>query len=171
MHAEDYGVMGQIYLVCFIDPATGRRTARGRLIPGTAQHATFGHAGHYLGWSPSIPARLRRHESGCGANLLAHVLEAGLAWELVRSWPGTRYDERRLKAQGGHSRKCPRCHPERAVVRTGRPLRRYDACKDCGGPFPQFQPGRFYPFCCDACRSSFGRPAREARQRALAAAI
>ena len=72
----------------------------------------FGHARHYLGWAPDrhVRARLHEHETGRGANLLRHVRAAGIAWEVVRRWPGaSRQEERRLKKQGGASRHCPVC--------------------------------------------------------------
>ena len=72
----------------------------------------FQHARHYLGWAPDRAwrRRLRDHEMGRGANLLRHVLAAGITWRLVRRWPqGSRTDERRLKKQGGLSRHCPTC--------------------------------------------------------------
>lgn len=73
----------------------------------------FGHARHYLGWAGpgNLHLRLGHHAAGTGANLLRHVAKAGIGWELVRTWPGDRRLERRLK---GHSstRYCPVCRPE-----------------------------------------------------------
>jgi len=70
----------------------------------------YRHARHYLGWTPgSVPARLRMHERGQGARLLAVVREAGITWQLARTWPGGRVRERQLKRQGGASRCCPLC--------------------------------------------------------------
>jgi hypothetical protein len=82
---------GTVYLVCFDAP--------------------FGHARHYLGWAGpgNLTARLSHHAAGTGANLLRHVARAGISWELVRTWPGDRHLERRLKNRGGHARLCPTC--------------------------------------------------------------
>ncbi|MGH6655014.1 MAG: hypothetical protein ACRDVE_07380 [Actinocrinis sp.] len=77
----------------------------------------FGHARHYTGWSADLPARLAEHEAGRGARLTEVVAQAGIRWTLTRTWPGvTRQVERRLKNQGGASRRCPACgaHPKPA---------------------------------------------------------
>lgn len=70
-------------------------------------------ARHYTGWAAGGPAQLKRrlakHGTLSGARLMYAVRQAGIDWELVRVWPGDRYLERRLKAQGGASRRCPSC--------------------------------------------------------------
>ena len=71
--------------------------------------APFGHAQHYLGWAKHLDARLQHHERGTGANLLRHVRNAGIGWQLSRTWQGDRYLERRLKNRGGAARLCPIC--------------------------------------------------------------
>lgn len=74
----------------------------------------FGHARHYLGWTRTrnFEARIAHHRAGTGSNLMRHVTAAGIGWRVIRTWHGTRSDERRLK---GHSstRYCPACqgHP------------------------------------------------------------
>jgi hypothetical protein len=92
----DTGIAGWVYLLHFIDPATG-------------EYARFGHAGHYLGWARYLHVRLGHHGTPQGANLMLKVKEAGLGWELARVWRGSKQLERALKEQGGHSRKCPKC--------------------------------------------------------------
>lgn len=67
------------------------------------------HAGHYIGWTTDLPARLAQHATGHGARLLQVVHEAGITWTLARIWPGGRTRERALKRQGGASRRCPLC--------------------------------------------------------------
>jgi len=91
-------VVGTIYLLHFTDPATGR-------------HARLGHSGHYLGWTHlgRLDKRLAEHGTRQGSKLIWYAREAGLSWELARTWEGTRKREALLKAQGGHSRKCPMC--------------------------------------------------------------
>lgn len=69
----------------------------------------YKHARHYLGWTTDLNARIAAHANGSGANLMAVVHRAGIAWRVARTWKGTRGRERRLKLQGGHSRKCPAC--------------------------------------------------------------
>jgi predicted GIY-YIG superfamily endonuclease len=69
----------------------------------------FGHARHYTGWSKDLDKRLWHHKRGTGANLLKHVAAAGIDWTLARTWSGDRNLERKLKQQGGASRRCPIC--------------------------------------------------------------
>lgn len=70
----------------------------------------FGHAKHYTGWTADLAQRLAQHASGRGARLTEVVKDAGIGWTLARTWPGvTRTFERRLKNQGGASRRCPAC--------------------------------------------------------------
>lgn len=71
--------------------------------------APFRHARHYCGWTADLANRLRDHHDGRGAKLLAAVNAAGIEWQLARTWKGTRALERRLKRQGGASRRCPLC--------------------------------------------------------------
>ena len=68
------------------------------------------HARHYTGWSANLALRLAEHASGHGARLTEVVASAGIGWSLARTWPGvTRTFERKLKNQGGASRRCPLC--------------------------------------------------------------
>jgi hypothetical protein len=71
-------------------------------------------AGHYTGFAEGGPAGLRRrlakHGTWEGARLMLVITRAGIGWHLARVWwPGTRTLERRLKVQGGASRRCPLC--------------------------------------------------------------
>ena len=71
-------------------------------------------AGHYTGFADGGPAGLRRrlakHGTWEGARLMLVITRAGISWRLARIWwPGTRDLERRLKIQGGASRRCPLC--------------------------------------------------------------
>lgn len=69
------------------------------------------HATHYLGWAKpgNLERRLEAHRNGNGANLMAVIRQAGIGFELARTWHGDRYRERRLKTMGGKSRMCPTC--------------------------------------------------------------
>jgi len=73
----------------------------------------YRHARHYLGFAASSAFLLRRlhdHATGHGARLVAVALAAGCGFELVRLWPGSRGDERRLKDQRAVPRLlCPAC--------------------------------------------------------------
>ncbi len=82
-------VQGEVYLLHFDRP--------------------YRHATHYTGWTEDLPARLAEHAAGRGARLIAVIQSAGIGWTLARTWPGTRAYERRLKRQGGASRRCPLC--------------------------------------------------------------
>jgi hypothetical protein len=70
-------------------------------------------AGHYTGFAAGGPRalerRLAKHGTCEGAKLMAAVARAGITWQLARVWPGDRTLERRLKIQGGASRRCPLC--------------------------------------------------------------
>jgi predicted GIY-YIG superfamily endonuclease len=72
-------------------------------------HAPYRHARHYLGWARNLDARLAHHRRGTGARLLAVVTAAGIQWEVVATWQGTRDQERRMKNNGGLARCCPVC--------------------------------------------------------------
>jgi predicted GIY-YIG superfamily endonuclease len=68
------------------------------------------HARHYTGWSANLSLRLAEHASGHGARLTEVVAGLGIGWSLARTWPNvTRAYERKLKNQGGASRRCPLC--------------------------------------------------------------
>jgi predicted GIY-YIG superfamily endonuclease len=70
----------------------------------------YRHARHYAGWTHDLAARLAEHRAGRGARLLSVFVDAGIGWELARTWPdSSRTRERALKRQGGASRRCPLC--------------------------------------------------------------
>jgi hypothetical protein len=83
----------------------------------------YRHARHYLGFAASsgfLTRRLRDHASGHGANLTRVAVAAGCRFELVRLWPGSRDDERRLKQQRAVPRLlCPACPGRRPVAGQG----------------------------------------------------
>jgi predicted GIY-YIG superfamily endonuclease len=71
----------------------------------------YKHAKHYLGSAEDVYARLQQHRAGQAARLTQVVVEAGIGLELVRTWPGGRTLERRLKRQHNSPRLCPICNP------------------------------------------------------------
>ena len=73
----------------------------------------YRHARHYTGWTADLEGRLAEHRAGRGARLLQVITLAGIEWTLARTWQGTRERERQLKRQGGASRRCPLCRPNR----------------------------------------------------------
>lgn len=88
--------VGTIYLIHFAQPlGTGEQQAR-----------------HYLGYtSRELEERLEEHRGGYGARLMAAVVRAGIAFEVVRTWVGDEVLEQRLKNLGGGARLCPTCSP------------------------------------------------------------
>lgn len=69
------------------------------------------HARHYLGSTTNMEARMRAHESGEGARLLAVLNEKGIGWEVVRTWVGVpRGFERLLKNRKESRKLCPVCN-------------------------------------------------------------
>lgn len=120
--------------------------------------APFGHARHYTGWTPNLADRLARHAAGHGARLTQVVKDAGIGWQLARTWPEvTRSFERRLKNQGGASRRCPSCgiHPRAASppaerVEAALPAWTIDHLADGPWHWALEQPGA--TAACESCR-------------------
>ncbi len=48
------------------------------------------HARHYLGYAADVDERLERHRAGNGSRLMEVVTQAGISWQLVRTWSGDR---------------------------------------------------------------------------------
>lgn len=69
----------------------------------------YKHALHYTGSTNNLSKRLHQHAKGQGARLLAVVRAAGVTWTLARTWEGGKEHERKIKRQGGASRRCPIC--------------------------------------------------------------
>lgn len=80
------------------------------------------HARHYLGSTDDLTRRLAEHRSGQGSKLIAAAMAAGISFQLVRTWPGDRSQERQLHNRKNSPKLCPicagtdegvRCLPER----------------------------------------------------------
>lgn len=86
----------------------------------------YQHAGHYLGWTRDLAARLGQHARGRGSHLLDVVNRAGIEWSVVRTWDGDRNFERQIKNSGSLVRVCPSCtdRPRFAKLAHGTPLLR-----------------------------------------------
>lgn len=85
----------------------------------------YRHAGHYLGWSTDIAARVHEHNAaGAKASpLIRAALAAGCRITLTRVWLGQgRTRERQLKRQGGLGQVCPVCKAR--GYRRSRPAKR-----------------------------------------------
>ena len=70
-------------------------------------------AQHYTGFAEGgalgLARRLAEHGTAHGSPLLLAARQAGITWELARTWDGTRARERQLKRQGSARRYCPLC--------------------------------------------------------------
>jgi predicted GIY-YIG superfamily endonuclease len=69
----------------------------------------YKHARHYLGIANDVDTRFQAHRNGHGARLTQVAIEHGSELVIVRTWEGTREDERRLKRQKNAPRLCPLC--------------------------------------------------------------
>lgn len=79
------------------------------IMSSDGQHVRYHHAHHYLGWAENIQARLFAHLTGRGARFTQVLIEQGYELRLVRTWPGGRDVERRLKNEHNGPRLCPFC--------------------------------------------------------------
>lgn len=116
-YPPDDSEQGTVYLICFARPIGNPACRRGQ-------------ARHYLGWCLDLDRRLAEHRAGHGAKILAYLRRAGVGWRCVRTWPGSRADEARLKDRHRHADLCPRCHPGAAQ----------HACDDPEGRGEPFHP-------------------------------
>ena len=66
-------------------------------------------AQHYLGSAIDLAARLAEHRDGSGARIMQAVKERGFTFECVRTWPGGRQAERKLKRRKKARQLCPVC--------------------------------------------------------------
>jgi hypothetical protein len=77
----------------------GRPQADGRIIYLLHFDRRYRHAGHYLGFCEEgeLPRRLACHRKGDGTRLMEVITQAGIGFELARTWPGGRLEERQIK--------------------------------------------------------------------------
>ena len=73
-----------------------------------------GQAQHYIGSTSNLGQRMAEHRAGDGAAIMRACKERGIAFALVRTWPGGRQEERRLKKRHNARQLCPICNPYRA---------------------------------------------------------
>lgn len=97
-----------IYLIHFDEP-----------YPSKGAGGTERHVKHYIGYSEDVGQRFDKHTAGQGNPLMRAVGERGIGFKVVRTWPGTRAEERQLKRQKNSSRLCPVCQKEH-LEKTGR---------------------------------------------------
>lgn len=71
-------------------------------------------AGHYLGsCSGSVEERLALHLAGRGSPLVRAAVAAGSDVTVAATWLGGRQEERKVKNQHHHARRCPICRRRR----------------------------------------------------------
>jgi predicted GIY-YIG superfamily endonuclease len=87
---------GIIYLIHFDEPIGNRANARGQ-------------AQHYIGYALDLAERLQEHARGDGARIMAAVVSYGISWKVVRTWKGSRKEERKLKNCKQARKICPIC--------------------------------------------------------------
>ena len=91
--------MGYIYLLHFDRPISDAHTCQ-----------------HYIGFtSRKLFIRILDHRKGMrsAARLTQVAKERGIGFKVVRTWHGTRNDERRLKNRKGGNDLCPICRGEK----------------------------------------------------------
>ena len=97
------GEMGSIYTIHFDKPlgTSGRNAAQ-----------------HYTGWAKNWKQRFARHQNGTsGVPIINAALRAGITFQVVDVRRGTRDDERRMKRNGHHVRRCSICKAERTAAK------------------------------------------------------
>lgn len=95
----------------------------------------YKHSSHYLGWTHSFDARMERHRSGRGSNLLKVIQNAGIGWQVVRVWePASPKVESELKKFRNNRRLCPLCSGQLAYEKAERLRSQRKAAKDLRTP-------------------------------------
>ncbi len=72
----------------------------------------FHHCQHYIGYTAdeNFEKRISCHKKGVGSRLLRAVNLAGIAWEVVMTWPDKDGNfERSLKKRRNAAKLCPKC--------------------------------------------------------------
>lgn len=112
---------GTVYLLHFSEPYVSAAWPGAPLgVPRPPGWEPRRRVQHYLGYAKSLRKRLERHRAGDGAQLLRVIVEKGIGFECVRTWPGNRALEKRLKSMRSHKNLCPRCVGADVAARRGR---------------------------------------------------
>ena len=78
----------------------------------------YKHARHYVGFAHDLQTRLDQHRAGNGARLMEVITEAGIDWEVARTWEEQdRNFERRIHNQNNTKKLCPICSELKAYNR------------------------------------------------------
>jgi predicted GIY-YIG superfamily endonuclease len=104
----------QVYLLHFDEPLGNKNNKRAQ-------------AQHYIGYADRLDRRLQEHLNGKGAKITQALVKAGIGFELVRTWTGSRSYERQLKNRKNARALCPVCSGEQARMAREADAR-LDAC-------------------------------------------
>lgn len=86
-----------IYLIHFEQPL------------GTPRHQAQHYLGFVQGDEITVEHRLAEHRAGWGAKITLAANQRSIRYDVVRTFPGDRSEERRLKNQKNLGRLCPIC--------------------------------------------------------------
>lgn len=75
-----------------------------------------GQAQHYIGSASNVSLRIAAHRQGDGAAIMRACKDAGIDFDLVRTWPGGRAEERALKRRKKARQLCPICNPPKGTA-------------------------------------------------------
>lgn len=103
-----------VYLIHLERPIGAMQSEERRSFFGLPPHKVEDyepHAQHYIGWTTNLDGRLDDHRTGRGAAILRAAGEAGIGWQVVRTWEGGRDLENKLKARKNARAICPVCNP------------------------------------------------------------
>ena len=78
-----------------------------------------GEAQHYIGTSTNVETRLHEHLAGTAAAITRAAVLHGAQLLIVRTWKGSRHEERRLKRRKEAPRLCPLCREAARQRRSG----------------------------------------------------
>jgi len=78
----------------------------------------FSHARHYIGSAKNVMERLAEHITGQGSKLMAAVVEAGIGFQIARTWKNVpRFHEAVLHRRNASPSICPICSGNGALNR------------------------------------------------------
>lgn len=70
----------------------------------------YQHARHYIGKTSDLRRRMADHLQGrSNAALMTAVWQAGIQWDVVAVWRGSKAVEKQLQAWHGGHQLCPKC--------------------------------------------------------------
>ncbi len=103
-----------VYLIHLDRPVGSKQSDEARRLfglPPRRREDYEPHAQHYIGWTTDLDERIEQHRTGQGAAILRAAGQAGISWQVVRTWEGGRDLERQLKNRHEGPALCPICNP------------------------------------------------------------